>query len=318
MGNYNAANNAWLQASATDPTGYYSERAQDILDERAPFTPPVNYSFSYDKDTEKEEAENWMRFTFDISEDDDLSDYTPLLSDPRFIRGTELWNLRLYEEARAEFESMRWDLQYDAANTYRLANYLIEIGLYRPGIFAARQVLNLAGYDDAGTFNAPVYFNHLRFGAYFQEIVLPAAQAYNLDPFFLYSVMRQESLFEGFVTSSAGARGLMQVITDTGDWIFNQNGWPPGYTGEDLYRPLVSVTYGAYYLDRQRKSFEGNLNAVLAAYNAGPGKASVWYPLAPDDPDLLVEVIRIEETRNYIRYIYEIFTIYRKLYEVTP
>jgi soluble lytic murein transglycosylase len=130
--------------------------------------------------------------------------------------------------------------------------------------------------------------------------------------------MRQESLFEGFVTSPAGARGLMQVMPATGEEIFNQNGWPPGYTGEDLYRPLVSVTYGAYYLDRQRKSFEGNLNAVLAAYHGGPGNTSVWYPLASDDPDLLVEVIRIGTTRNYIRYIYEIFTIYRKLYEVTP
>jgi len=62
------------------------------------------------------------------------------------------------------------------------------------------------------------------------------------------------------------------------------------------------------------KLLDNDLYAALAAYNAGPGNAAVWKELAGDDPDLLLEVVRFQETRNYIRYIYEIYTIYRTLY----
>jgi soluble lytic murein transglycosylase len=62
------------------------------------------------------------------------------------------------------------------------------------------------------------------------------------------------------------------------------------------------------------KLLDGDLYAALAAYNAGPGNASVWKELVGDDQDLLLETIRFQETRNYIRYIYEIYTIYRNLY----
>jgi soluble lytic murein transglycosylase len=314
LGNPAAARESWLQASTSDPTGYYSERALDLMDGIGPFTPPANYSFSFDLPTAKTEAENWMITTFSIAAAEDLSDYTPLFSDPRVVRGTELWELGLLEEARREFESYRLAITADAANTYRLANYLIELGLYRSGIIATRQVLNLAGFDDAGTFNAPVYFNYLRFGAYYSEVVVPVAQAYGFHPMFLYSVIRQESLFEGFITSTAGARGLMQIIPATGDSIYRNNGWPPGYTSEDLYRPKVNITFGADYLETQLRYFDGDIYLALAAYNGGPGNAANWSSLAEGDQDLLVEVIRYSETRNYIRSIYELFDIYKNLY----
>jgi len=62
------------------------------------------------------------------------------------------------------------------------------------------------------------------------------------------------------------------------------------------------------------RSLGGDTYAALAAYNAGPGNASVWKELAGDDQDLLLEVVRFQETRDYIRFIYEIYTIYRTLY----
>jgi soluble lytic murein transglycosylase len=175
-------------------------------------------------------------------------------------------------------------------------------------------VLDLAGLDDATTFTAPIYFNHIRFGAYYEDLVGISAAENGLDPLFLYSVLRQESLFEGFVMSTAGARGLMQIIPSTGEEIARQIGWPPNYTAQDLYRPYVNIRFGAYYLDRQRDAFGGDLYQALAAYNGGPGNALKWIQLSNGDPDLFVEVIRFAETRNYIRYIYEIFDIYRDLY----
>jgi len=129
-------------------------------------------------------------------------------------------------------------------------------------------------------------------------------------------LLRQESLFEGFVTSTAGARGLMQLIPSTGEEIARQMNWPPNYTDRDLYRPYVNIRLGANYLDRQINAFGGDIYQALSAYNGGAGNTLKWIPLANQDQDLFVEVIRFSETRNYIKYIYEIFDIYRNLYEV--
>jgi len=131
-------------------------------------------------------------------------------------------------------------------------------------------------------------------------------------------VVRQESLFAAWVRSSAGARGLMQIIPSTGETLAAQAGWPPDYTAEDLYRPLVSLRLGAEYLGAQRDYFDGDLLAALAAYNAGPGNAAIWKELSGGDPDLFVELIRFDETRRYVQGVYEIFAIYRRLYDRTP
>lgn len=318
LGDSQAARAAWEQAASLDPTDYYSERARDMLLGRAVFTPPQEYDLSFDPLSERLEAEAWIRTIFDLPADTDLSDPGALASDPRFQRGNELWRLGLYPLARAEFEDLRLAVENDPADSYRLANHLIDLGLYRSGILAARRVLTLAGMDDGETMSAPIYFNHLRFGPYFRQLIIPASQTYNFHPLFLFSVARQESLFEGFVRSSADARGLMQIVPATGAELAANASWPPDYAAEDLYRPLVSVNLGASYLNRQRAYLGSDLYAMLAAYNGGPGNAKEWQSLVPPDPDLYLEVIRFEETRNYIRGIYENFNIYRQLYDRTP
>ena len=62
---------------------------------------------------------------------------------------------------------------------------------------------------------APPYFSHIRYGLYYPDLVIPDAQTYGFDPLFVFSVIRQESLFEGFINSNAGARGLMQLMPGT-------------------------------------------------------------------------------------------------------
>jgi soluble lytic murein transglycosylase len=173
----------------------------------------------------------------------------------------------------------------------------------------------MAGLDEhTESMMAPPYFSHMRYGMYYPDLVSAGAQENNFDPLFIYSVIRQESFFEGFVNSGAGARGLMQIIPETGAQINYQLGWPRNYTDKDLYRPNVSIAFGSYYLAANRGLLGGDMYAALAAYNGGPGNARQWQELAGNDPDLLLESIRFEETRNYIRNIYEIFNIYRRLY----
>jgi soluble lytic murein transglycosylase len=309
QGNSDAALAAWSEAASADPTGYYSERARDLLQNRGPFTPPQDYDIGFDVLTEQQEAENWIKETFSIPPETNLNSLGLLRDDPRLISGTELWELGLFSEARAEFEELRNEISFDPISSYRLTNYYIDLGLYRPAIFAARQVLNAAGMDDAATMNAPSYFNHIRFGTYYSDLVIPAGQEYGFHPLLLFSVIRQESLFEGFVRSTAGARGLMQIIPSTGAERADQEGWPPDYSDEDLYRPQVSIKLGTAYLSFLRSYFDGDIYAALAAYNAGPGNSAIWLEEAQGDQDLFLEIIRFSETQLYLKNISEIFAI---------
>ncbi len=318
LGDTTAARVSWETAADLDPTGYYSERAVDLLSQRAPYTPPDAYDLTYDAAAEQQKAERWLARTFGLPENTDFNGLGELASDPRLQRGAELWEIGLTSEARGEFEDLRQAIQDDPLQTYRLARYLSELGLYRSAALAARQVLTLAGMDDAGTLNAPTFFNRLRCPVHFSELILPLAEKYNLHPLFVFSLVRQESLFESFVRSSAAASGLMQIMPATGADIAKNLGWPPDFTTADLNRPLVNVTLGMDYLDTQRNLFDGNLFAALAAYNGGPGNANEWLKLAGNDPDLFLEVIRYAETRDYVRSIYEIFNIYRRLYDRSP
>ncbi|MBN1305338.1 MAG: transglycosylase SLT domain-containing protein [Anaerolineales bacterium] len=318
LGDQPAMQSAWQQAQSLDPTGYYSERAKDLLTGNTPFPPPAAYNLDVDFDKERKEAASWVRLTFELPADTELTGPGPLANDPRFIRGTELWQLGLQDEARLEFESLRADINTDPANSFRFANYMLDLGLYRPGIFAAFEILRLAGLDTStASLHAPPYFNHIRYGLYYSDLFIPAAEKNGLHPLFLVSVMRQESLFEGFVRSSAGARGLMQIMPSTGASIASQLAWPLDFEPDDLYRPVVSIEMGAFYLTSNKRAFNGNSYAALAAYNAGPGNAFTWQQLAGDDPDLLLEIIRFPETQQYIRYIYEIYSIYNSVYSST-
>jgi soluble lytic murein transglycosylase len=174
-------------------------------------------------------------------------------------------------------------------------------------------VLKLTGMDQP--LKAPPYFNRMRFGLYFRDLIEPAAQENGLQPLLLFSVVWWESQFEPFAGSTAGAVGLMQFTSDTGSDMALKLGWPPFYTEEMLFQAYVSVKLGAYYLAFNRDRWDGNLYSALAGYNAGPyGEAIVWHDLAGGDPDLFLEIVRYEETRDYIRGIYEIYNIYRTLY----
>ena len=315
LGDRPSAEQSWQQAQLADPNGYYSLRARDILLGSSPFQSSPSINLEPDIVKERKDAEVWFRLTFDLPPETDLSGPGTFAQDARFIRGTELWDLGMYEEARAEFESLRETISTDPEGSFRLANYLYDIGLYRTAIFAAREVLSLAGMESqSASLTAPDYFNHIRYGLYYHDLILPEEERYGHDPLFMFSVIRQESLFEGFVRSNAGARGLMQVIPGTGAQIASELGWPLGYNDDDLYRPNVSVRFGSYYLNKNRDLLGSSIYGSLAAYNAGPGNALVWKELAGDDPDLFLEIIRYQETRDYIRFIYEIFDTYRTVY----
>ena len=145
------------------------------------------------------------------------------------------------------------------------------------------------------------------------DLVLAEAEKYDLDPLLMFALIRQESLFEGFAVSSASAQGLMQIWPPTGEDIAAQLAWPD-YRPSDLQRPFVNVAFGTWLLRDELDRFNNDKYAVLAAYNAGSGRALSWQQESQGDPDLFLELINMTEPRIYIERIFENYAAYRELY----
>jgi soluble lytic murein transglycosylase len=135
-----------------------------------------------------------------------------------------------------------------------------------------------------------------------------------LDPLFVAAMVRQESFWQPDAGSGAGALGLTQVIPDTGNNIAAQLK-VAGFVPDDLFRPAVSLQFGAYYLGSELKSY-GTPEAALAAYNAGPGNAARWIDTAGPSasPAAFDEDVDIDETQHYVQYIFEHYAAYLKAY----
>ncbi len=293
------------------PFEYYGLRAAELRD-NLPTLQILPFDFDDDEKAERVEAEAW------------LADWTggagasgigalpqSVLEDGRFQRGAELWRLGWVAQAKDEFESLRASANDDPIALYALSLYWRNIGLYRSSLIAAARLIALSPAKTAR--DAPAFIARLSYPVYYADLVVPEAEAREIDPLLMFALIRQESMFESVATSSAFANGLMQIIPATGREIATALGWPNYDTGE-LYKPYVNVVFGAYYLARQRDFLDGDLYAALAAYNGGPGNAAHWRDLAQGDPDLFLETITLNETRTYLLRVREHLAMYQLLY----
>ncbi|MBN2003791.1 MAG: tetratricopeptide repeat protein [Anaerolineae bacterium] len=308
-----SATEAFSQAVAFDTWSYYGLRAADMLAGREPFANAgVVYSVCGSPE-EQRAAEEWLAGWLGLASSEGLGTMpSELLADPHLQRGTLLLRLGHFDDGRSELEALREATVGDALTQYRLALYFRDIGLYRSSIIAASSVWRLSPV--AKLQDLPRFIGCLVYPTYYGDLVDRESVTLNLDPLFTYALLRQESLFEGYATSYAAAHGLMQVIPSTGQGIASSLGWPPDYETSDLYRPMVSVRFGTWYLAQQRDRIDGNLFAAMAGYNGGPGNSMRWWDLAGKDQDLFVELISFAETRVYVRHIYEYYAKYVWLY----
>jgi soluble lytic murein transglycosylase len=157
-----------------------------------------------------------------------------------------------------------------------------------------------------------------------QKNILVAAGGYPLldislprqpEPAFIHALIRQESMFNPDATSPAGARGLMQLMPRTAKDTAKHMGIK--YKEKRLTDPDFNVKLGVNFVQHQLDSFNGSYVMALAGYNAGPGRVHEWIAEFGDprsgavDPIDWIELMPINETRNYVQRIIESLQIYR-------
>jgi soluble lytic murein transglycosylase len=132
----------------------------------------------------------------------------------------------------------------------------------------------------------------------------------------LFAITRQESAFEREAVSRAGARGLMQLMPATASFIANKMQLPfsaDRLTADGIYNVLL----GRAYIETLIDDFGGSYALAIAAYNAGPGRVRQWLRDYGDprggNIDMVdwIEMIPINETRNYVQRVLENLQIYR-------
>jgi soluble lytic murein transglycosylase len=129
-----------------------------------------------------------------------------------------------------------------------------------------------------------------------------------------HGISRQESSFDSYAVSHAGARGLMQLMTGTAREQAGKMG-----VGFDSYRltsdPSYNVMLGSAYFQRMLNMWDGNVPLAVASYNAGYGNVRKWVNIYGDprgNVDVLkwIEAIPYVETRGYVQRVIENSVVY--------
>ncbi len=140
---------------------------------------------------------------------------------------------------------------------------------------------------------------------------------------FILSIIRQESEFDMKANSSAGARGLMQLMTYTAKLVAKQAKLP--YSKSRLTTdPEYNINLGSHYIAGLILEYDGSYPFAIAAYNAGPKRVKYWKRLNKNpqknqiDYVDWIELIKFKETRNYVQRVLENYNVYRFVVEKRP
>ena len=146
------------------------------------------------------------------------------------------------------------------------------------------------------------------------DIIRQQAEDKNLDPSLIAGVIYAESRFRD-QTSHAGAKGLMQIMPSTADYIARKSGGTEFEQG-DLATPQINIAYGSWYLRYLLDHYDGNTILALAAYNAGEGKVDEWWREAADRGERfrVADHIPFPETRDYVGKVLDARRAYRREY----
>lgn len=121
---------------------------------------------------------------------------------------------------------------------------------------------------------------------------------FSVEPSLALAVIWTESKYRPNAVSRSGAKGLMQLMPSTAEWLSDELG--EEYSDEKLFEPEYNLRLGIYYLSYLQGRFDGDY--ILAAYNAGEGNVKLWLESGGE--------VKFPETRDYIKKVNRIKRLY--------
>ncbi len=286
------------------PNSYYAARVADLLGIEETASLPLGAGIDPEAEAE---GQVWIAAWASTT----ITDSQQLAVDPFSERALELSFVDMPTEALAE-----WNAARDAAGDNPYALYTVALAAARANapyaaVQTARRLVELAPADAP---EPPIAVRQMLYPTPYPTAVINQSANFELDPRVLYALMRQESIFNPDATSWVGARGLAQVMPTTGEGIA-QNLGVQDFHPDDLYQPVISIRFGAFYIAAQIERMNGSIQGGLAAYNGGPGNAERWANgTVVQDPDQFLATIDYPETQHYVEVVYANYGAYRRLY----
>ena len=173
--------------------------------------------------------------------------------------------------------------------------------------YLARQAVQHAREQRAILANYPMEY---------RDLIEAGAEEFNLNPAFVTAIIRNESSFQPRAESSVGARGLMQLMPDTAEWIAGKMKIS-GYAFERMYDPESNIRFGCWYLRYLASLFHGDPVCVACAYHAGQGQVNAWLSdssLSQDGISLNLSKMADGPTKTYAGRVIRAYGIYEALY----
>lgn len=267
----------WFEAAAESPRSFYGLMAMRALGQEPQF--------------------DWSKPVFTAATHKEFSKY------PRLLRAMALLDVGQNVLAQEEFLGARLaDVKLRRgllalADRYHMPHLSLRL---------ASVVKNeVGGYYDGALY--PEFDSHVM-----QNFM--ASKRHQVDPVLVFAIARQESRFNQRAESRSGAMGLMQIMPATARHIASRYGMNYGRQS-NLLDPSINLALGQRYIIEllENPYVDGDIAAMLLAYNGGPGNLRRWRERWADvsDPLLMIELFPLAETRNYAERVLAHYWMYR-------
>lgn len=228
------------------------------------------------------------------------------------VEPSALATLMSRREAQRAYEFLQLERYFDARREWNLVRARISPDERSAAAVLAsqwqwldqsiRELASVAAFDDLDR----------RFPLGYRELLTRHAGNNNLDLAWVYAIIRRESAFQPDARSPVGARGLMQIMPATADYIQRQTPGPGNRVPARLDSPDDNIRLGTRYMAELLARHRGNWLLATASYNAGYHRVMEWVPDQDLPADLWIETIPYQETRDYVKAV----LTYQQIYAV--
>lgn len=154
-----------------------------------------------------------------------------------------------------------------------------------------------------------------RYRLEYRDLIESYAYERGLDPAFVAAVIYNESRFDPEAVSRVGARGLMQIMEETGQWIAEKLDETDGYTFDRMFTPETNIRFGTWYLAFLAREFDGDIVKMAAGYHAGQGAVRSWLNNPEYSADgVTLDHIPYPDTEQYVQRVVNAYAIYTRHY----